>query len=146
MHGKMITFNLLYLVSFLGILGLTPIGGSVPMLNFSWEGINIGPWAGLGAFTWLIPIDQFIGVVVPIITSIIVGAILATTRVIDTGLSFSPFKLLALIMGIAVSVGVGGAVLGMMPEVPAILKMIFVYPSVLMLVYSLVIDIGTWGS
>lgn len=84
--------------------------------------------------------------VIGFVAVIIVATILMTTQALGTGVSFSAFKLTALILGFVFVGAIGSLIMALTSSLPFLAQCLLVFPSVIMMIYSLVVDLGTGGT
>jgi hypothetical protein len=126
-HTKMFSVSLLYLISYRASISILPLNRvALSVLTISFPGFNFGG-STIGAINLSLPINDFFFVLVPIILAILATCIIATVRVVATGLEFNPFKLLAIILGILFSVAIGGQLLTLTPEIPFAIQSLLVF-------------------
>jgi hypothetical protein len=142
-HTQIFAFNLFFAMMLISILSIIPGQGFNAELHFSWGGIiELG---GIGSFDITLTPLTGIVVLVAVISVITAACILLTTRVLESGLEFSPFKLIAMILGIVFVSTIAALEILLISPLPIVLQFILIFPTQIMMVYALVIDIGTHG-
>jgi hypothetical protein len=145
-HTQIFAFNLFFAMMLVSILSIIPGQGFSAELHLSWGGLQIGTYGAIGAFDVILTPMSGLAVIIGIVIAITVTAIAITFRVVETGLDFPQFKLVALIIGVVFVSAITGTEIFLMSSLPLILQFVLIFPTQIMMMYALVIDIGTHGA
>jgi hypothetical protein len=142
-HEKMFGFNVFFVIMLSAMLSIIPGHGFSAGIHIKWDGIVIGANV-FGAFDLvLLPTIETFITLISIITGITALAILATIRIVASGLEFSPFKLVAFIVGIVFTGALCAMEFFLLSTLPLVILCVIIFPTQIMMVYSLVTDLGT---
>jgi hypothetical protein len=151
-HTQIFAFNLFFAMMLISILSIIPGQGFNTEIHFTWSGIQVWDYS-IGSFdVVLTPLNGF-AVLVAAIVTVTILCVVATLKFggeifgtgVSGGLDFSPFKLTALIIGVVFVSVIAGMEILLMSPMPLALQFILIFPTQIMMVYALVIDIGTYG-
>jgi hypothetical protein len=135
-HVNLFAYNLFFLLFLNFLVSLVP-GLAVPLgnLSFTLGGVSINLFSPVGMVVF--------GTAIAIITGL---AIAGSTTVLGIGANLSPFKAITMAVGLGFIGFLWSWTTSLIGSVPFILQIILVYPSLIMMAYSLVVDLGATPS
>jgi hypothetical protein len=143
-HEALFATNFIFIVLLSAVFSVFPVNspGFLSSLNFL-GGVNI---VGVGGMNFPAGAILSYGSMAAVIITVVAGCMLLGAEVLGTGLHFDePFKMAALILGLTCVGVVASFAMTYTACIPLIIQAMLIFPSLFMMIYSLVMDIGTWG-